>query len=131
MASVEGTVAGGAESGDAGACSAEERPLARSNTGSGSTAREPAVELPESGSDEAAAEPAEGLVSSAESALSMSSARKTAVPVPGGVRLCATGADSVEANDEVDGAETAGGSGARGRDAGSGSEARSSLNSNR
>ena len=100
--------------------------LGRSTDGSGSTAREPAVELPESDGVEAATDPAEGLVSSADSALSMSSARKTAVPVPGGVMLDATGADSVDANEEVAGAGAAVGSGGRGRAAGSGREARSS-----
>jgi hypothetical protein len=84
-------------------------------------------DLPDSGGGDAATEAAEGLVSSADSALSISSARKTAVPVPGGVMLAATGADSVDASAEVEGAAV--GIVGRGRAAGRGIEARSSLNS--
>jgi hypothetical protein len=103
--------------------------LGLATTGSGSTAREPAVELPDGAGDDVAAEAEEGRLSSAERTLSMSSACNTAVPAPGGVTLAATGADSVDANAEDKGAGAAVGRGGRGRAEGSGSEARSSLNS--
>ena len=122
-----GAVAGGA----CGGLIATAAPLGLSTAGAGSTAREPAVEPPEAGGSDTGAMANEGAESSDERTLSISSARKTAVPAPAGVTLDATGADAVEANSADTGSGAGRCSGGRGRADGSGSEARSSLNSRR